>query len=91
MSPSPKQDRQDASAAPAAASPEAPAAESFEQALASLERIVADMERGELPLDEALRHFEAGEALVRRCRALLDHAEQRVETLLAEDGDGAAD
>jgi exodeoxyribonuclease VII small subunit len=60
-------------------------AESFEQALAALEGIVSGMERGDLPLEEALRQFEAGEKLVRRCRALLDAAEQRVETLLADE------
>ena len=95
MSPSPTQERQDAPDSPDSPPGAPAAAESFEQALATLERIVAEMERGDLPLDEALRQFEAGEALVRRCRDLLDHAEQRVETLLAEQGTerggGAAD
>ena len=57
----------------------------FESALAQLEALVERMERGDLGLEESLRDFERGMALLRRCRAALQEAEQRVEALLDED------
>ncbi len=62
-------------------------AEDFEAALAALEETVTALEGGELPLEEALRRFEEGTRLLRRCEAALKRAEQRVEILLAEDRD----
>jgi exodeoxyribonuclease VII small subunit len=53
----------------------------FEQAQAELERIVDSLERGQAPLDEALRLWERGEELYALCRARLDAAEGRVEEL----------
>jgi exodeoxyribonuclease VII small subunit len=54
----------------------------FEQALAELEGLVERLERGDLPLDEALKTFERGVALTRHCQASLQAAQQRVEILL---------
>ncbi len=54
----------------------------FEQALAELESLVERLERGDLPLDEALRTFERGVALTRHCQASLQAAQQKVEILL---------
>jgi len=54
---------------------------SFEETLAELERRVKLLEAGEVPLDEALRHFEEGVALARRCHEQLEAAEQRVAAL----------
>jgi exodeoxyribonuclease VII small subunit len=54
----------------------------FEQALAELEGLVERLERGDLPLDEALRTFERGVALTRHCQASLQAAHQKVEILL---------
>jgi exodeoxyribonuclease VII small subunit len=54
----------------------------FEQALAELETLVERLERGDLPLDEALKLFERGVALTRHCQASLQAAQQRVEILL---------
>ena len=54
---------------------------SFEQALAELEARVRRIDSGELPLEEALRQFEEGVALVRECHEKLDHAEQRLVEL----------
>ena len=54
---------------------------SFEDAQAELEQIVERLERGQAPLDEALRLWERGEALYTLCRAKLDAAEGRVEEL----------
>jgi exodeoxyribonuclease VII small subunit len=56
----------------------------FEQALARLEAIVERLERGELPLEQALAAFEEGVALTRRCAARLEDAERRIEVLVRE-------
>jgi len=62
--------------------------DSFEDSLARLETIVADLESGDLPLEEALRLFEEGIGVVKRCTRKLDEAEKRVEVLLkAADGE----
>ena len=61
-----------------------PASLSFEDALASLEGVVARLESGDMPLEQALEAFEAGVALSRRCAATLDAAERRIEILMAE-------
>ncbi len=60
--------------------------QSFESSLASLERIVARLESGDLPLDRALELFEEGVALARRCQSQLGDAERKVEMLLMEHG-----
>jgi exodeoxyribonuclease VII small subunit len=53
----------------------------FEEAQTELEQIVERLERGQAPLDEALRLWERGEELYAFCRAKLDAAEGRVEEL----------
>ena len=58
----------------------------FEQALAELESLVERLEKGDLPLDEALRTFERGVALTRHCQASLSAAQQKVEILLKRSG-----
>ncbi len=63
----------------------------FEQALDELEKLVERLERGDVPLDEALRHFERGVALTRHCQAALKSAQQRVEILLRRDGRSVAE
>jgi exodeoxyribonuclease VII small subunit len=63
-------------------------APSFESALAELEAIVHALEDGELPLDEALTRYEGGIALLKRCYALLEQAEQRIELLTGVDAEG---
>jgi exodeoxyribonuclease VII small subunit len=68
---------------PAEAGPAIP----FEAGLSELERIVRDLEAGELGLEESLRLYERGVALVRACAAQLDAAEARVKVLtLDEEG-----
>ncbi len=59
----------------------------FEKALAELESLVQRLERGDVPLDEALRTFERGVALTRQCQACLQAAQQRVEILLKRSGE----
>jgi exodeoxyribonuclease VII small subunit len=58
----------------------------FEKALAELEGLVERLERGDLPLDEALQAFERGVALTRHCQACLQAAQQKVEILLKRSG-----
>ena len=59
---------------------------SFEAALTELESVVAQLEQGELSLEETLRRFEQGVALVRTCQTALQLAEQKVEQLLEQHG-----
>jgi exodeoxyribonuclease VII small subunit len=54
---------------------------SFEKALAELEQIVQKLERGDVPLEEAVTIYERGEVLKRRCEELLRAAEARVEKI----------
>lgn len=63
------------------------AAVKFEQAMARLETIVEELERGELPLDESLRIFEEGIRLSKTCLKMLNEAERKVEVLV-QDRDG---
>jgi exodeoxyribonuclease VII small subunit len=55
----------------------------FESSLGELELLVERLERGDLPLDEALQYFERGVALTRQCQGALKAAQQKVEILLA--------
>lgn len=55
--------------------------QTFEQSLGRLEEIVRQMERGDVPLEQALSLFEEGTALVSSCTKLLDEAELKVVRL----------
>jgi exodeoxyribonuclease VII small subunit len=59
----------------------------FEAGLAALEKIVRELERGDLPLEESLKLFEEGVRLSRECQERLSQAERRIEVLLS-DGEG---
>ena len=65
----------------------APPPADFEAQLASLERIVRELERGDLPLERSLELFEQGVKLSRECQERLNEAERRIEVLL-RDGEG---
>lgn len=54
----------------------------FEKAMARLEEIVRQLERGEAPLEQALALFEEGSGLVKVCSGLLDQAELQVTRLM---------
>ena len=58
----------------------------FEECLQRLEKIVDELEKGELPLEKALGLFEEGIALSASCRKELEAAEGRVELLLKQNG-----
>lgn len=52
---------------------------SFEDALQALQRLVSQMESGDLPLEESVAAFEQGVLLTRHCEQLLDHADKRLQ------------
>lgn len=58
----------------------------FEECLQRLEKIVDELEKGEVPLERALQLFEEGVDLTRSCRKELDEAEGKVEILLKRNG-----
>lgn len=58
--------------------------QSFETALAELERIVDGMEAGELPLEQSLAAYKRGAELLKFCQSALAEAQQQVKIL--EDG-----
>ncbi len=54
---------------------------SFELSLRRIEEIVKSLENGSAALDESMKLFEEGTALIRRCGEMLDKAEQQVVRL----------
>ncbi|WP_299652200.1 exodeoxyribonuclease VII small subunit [uncultured Jannaschia sp.] len=59
---------------------------SFEQAIAELERVVNQLDRGDVPLDESIKLYERGAALKARCDAKLKEAEEKVEQITLDAG-----
>jgi exodeoxyribonuclease VII small subunit len=59
-------------------------AKSFEASLEALERIVKELEQGDLPLERSLELFEQGISLSRQCQERLSQAERRIEMLLRD-------
>ncbi len=58
----------------------------FEECLERLEKIVQELEKGEVPLEKSLTLFEEGMQLSTTCRKQLDEAEGKVEILLKQNG-----
>ena len=54
----------------------------LEKALSELDKLISEMERGGLPLEKSLEHFEKGIALARQSQDILKAAEQKVQILL---------
>lgn len=61
-------------------------AKNFEAALDELEKVVKELEAGDLPLERSLELFEKGMALSETCRKQLEDAETRVEMLIKKEG-----
>ena len=61
--------------------------QNFESSLEELERIVRELERGDLPLEKSLELFEQGVKLSRACQERLNEAERRIE-ILTRDNQG---
>ena len=68
----------------------------FEQAIDKLEDLIEQIESGEVGLEAAIAQYEQGQALIKRCRGILDKAERRIaeltqdengEPTIATDGD----
>jgi exodeoxyribonuclease VII small subunit len=64
---------------------------SFEDCLEDLEKVVKELEGGDLPLERSLELFERGMSLSEECRKQLEAAETRVEILLRKEGKIAAE
>jgi len=60
----------------------------FEESLAELEKIVAELESGKLGLSDALERYEAGVKHLRGCQQLLESAERKIELLSGVDAEG---
>ena len=63
------------------------AKKTFEQSLEDLEKIVKELESGDLSLEKALKRFEQGMALSKQCSQMLDQTERKV-TQLIKDSEG---
>ena len=63
----------------------------YEEAFTNLEKIIAGLESGELPLEEALARYEEGVELAARCATLLEEAELRVRAWQPEGGTAEID
>jgi len=61
---------------------------SFEDAMAALEAVVAQLESGDVPLEESIKLYEKGAALKKRCEKKLVEAEEKVAAITL-DGEGA--
>jgi len=63
------------------------AEKSFEQAISELEKIVGELEQGDLSLEESLKKFEKGMELSKLCNDKLNQVEQKLKKLVkTEDG-----
>ncbi|MBS1855050.1 MAG: exodeoxyribonuclease VII small subunit [Acidobacteria bacterium] len=65
--------------------------ESFEQSLDELEKLVNELEAGDLSLERSIELFERGMGLSEVCRKQLQEAETRVEMLIRKEGKMAAE
>ena len=61
---------------------------SFEDAMRELEKVVSDLERGDVPLEQSIALYERGAQLKQRCQTKLKEAEEKV-ALITQDGDGS--
>lgn len=60
---------------------------SFEDNMETLEKIVTELERGDLNLDESITKFEDGIKISKECNKILDEAEKKITILLEKDGE----
>ena len=60
---------------------------SFEDAMRELEKVVSDLERGDVPLEQSIALYERGAQLKQRCQTKLKEAEEKV-ALITQEGDG---
>ncbi len=60
---------------------------SFEDNMETLEKIVTELEKGDLNLDESITKFEDGIKISKECNKILDEAEKKITILLEKDGE----
>lgn len=60
---------------------------SFEEKMNDLEKIVADLEKGDLNLDDSVSKFEEGMKISKDCNKMLETAEKKITILLNKDGE----
>ncbi len=59
----------------------------FEQKLEELEKVVTDLEKGNMSLEDSLVKFEEGMKLSKECNSMLEDAEKRITILLENNGE----
>ncbi len=59
---------------------------SFEEAMAALEQVVTQLERGDVALEDSIKLYERGAALKAHCAEKLKSAEEKVEIIRAQEG-----
>ena len=59
----------------------------FEDAIAELEKIAQELENGKLNLDEAIKKFEVGMELSKKCTDYLENAEKKINVLVYKNGE----
>ena len=60
--------------------------ENFETKMEELEKIVTELENGDLNLDESVKKFETGMKISKECSKILENAEKRITILLNNEG-----
>ncbi|ARK31392.1 exodeoxyribonuclease VII small subunit [Halalkalibacter krulwichiae] len=60
---------------------------SFEEAMSELERVVEQLEQGDVPLEKAISMFQEGMALSKQCHEKLEKVEKQMDQILHEDGE----
>ncbi len=60
--------------------------ENFETKMEELEKIVTELENGDLNLDESVKKFETGMKISKECSKILENAEKRITILLNDEG-----
>ena len=59
----------------------------YEQAIDELEKIIERIEQGEVGLEDSLAEYRKGASLLKRCRSILDSAEQQIQELTAQESE----
>ena len=61
--------------------------DNFEESMEKLEKIVTELEKGNLNLDESLKKFEDGMKIAKKCNSILEDTEKKITILLEKDGE----
>lgn len=57
----------------------------FEENMENLEKIVQELEKGELNLDDSIKKFEEGMSISKKCNEILEEAEKKITILIKKD------